>query len=175
MYQLYDRNSAIKEIQKYLHVISDKVDADVPRISIDGVYGKETEESVRVFQSIYGLDITGVVDLETFNLLYLLYNGAIEEINTKDYIIKDEIFPLRVGDQHNDIIVLHLYLSELEKRYPQLGRAGKSNYYSKNTETIISMLQEIFRYPVTGTVSKSLFARIQEEVNAERILNKPFR
>ena len=174
MYPLYDKNSAIKEVQKFLHVISDRINSDVPRVSIDGVYGIETENSVKAFQSLYGLEVSGKVDLETFIELYALYALAIDDLYTDDHIIKDDIFPLEYGNQHDDIITLHLYLNELNKRYPYIGKAGKSNYYSRNTERIVSELERLFMYPVTGKVSKFLFKRIKNEVNAQKILDMEY-
>ena len=174
MYPLYDKNSAIKEVQKFLHVISDRINSDIPRVSIDGVYGVETENSVKAFQSLYGLTVSGKVDLETFIELYALYTLATDDFYIDDHIIKDDIFPLKYGDQHDDIITLHLYLNELNKRYPYIGKVEKSNYYSRNTEMIISDLERLFKYPVTGEVSKFLFKRIKNEVDAQKKLDMKY-
>ena len=50
MYPLSDKVSAIREVQKFLHLISDKKGSTIPRVSIDGIYGEETRGAVSEFQ-----------------------------------------------------------------------------------------------------------------------------
>ena len=76
MYRLGDKRAAIREIQKYLHFISDRITNEVPRIAIDGIYGNESKEAVMAFQEYKGIAKTGEVDYETFNLLYSEYLKA---------------------------------------------------------------------------------------------------
>ena len=72
MYFLSDSPAAIREVQKFLYVISYRVNSDVPRVAIDGIYGPETEAAVIAFQEIYGHSASGSVDRETFDSLYTL-------------------------------------------------------------------------------------------------------
>ena len=51
MYQQSNKNAAVKEIQTYLYLISDRMYADVPRIPIDGIYDSETEAAVTTVPS----------------------------------------------------------------------------------------------------------------------------
>ena len=36
---------------------------------VDGIFGRETQQAVRVFQAREGLPVTGIVDLQTWELL----------------------------------------------------------------------------------------------------------
>ena len=55
----------------------------IPLVSEDGVYGPATAESVRTFQSIFGLPKTGVVDYRTWYKISEIYVGVsrIAELN----------------------------------------------------------------------------------------------
>src|SRR5699024_5046756 len=46
----------------------------IPRLSqVDGIFGPRTEEAVRVFQSVFGLSVDGVVGRATWYKLVFLY------------------------------------------------------------------------------------------------------
>lgn len=71
-YRIDRPEESIAEIQRYLRAVSYK-HASVPHIGIDGIFGTETEESVRAFQALFSLPVTGRVDDATFVLLYEEY------------------------------------------------------------------------------------------------------
>jgi peptidoglycan hydrolase-like protein with peptidoglycan-binding domain len=45
----------------------------IPTITPDGVYGPATRRAVEVFQSVFGLPITGVVDYNTWYEISNIY------------------------------------------------------------------------------------------------------
>ena len=59
-------------IQEVLAYISTIV-PEIPYVQPDGRYGPETTAAVTVFQRIYGLEPTGIVDEETWNKLISVY------------------------------------------------------------------------------------------------------
>ncbi len=67
--------SAVEQIQTFLQTIS-KTISEVPRVEIDGVYGEQTENAIRVIQRLYGLPQTGDVGALTWNALAELYNDV---------------------------------------------------------------------------------------------------
>ena len=50
--------------------------AAIPTISADGIYGPQTAEAVEVFQSVFGLPVTGVVDYATWYKISEIYVGV---------------------------------------------------------------------------------------------------
>ena len=51
----------VRQIQEQLNVVAEAYPL-IPKIAVDGIYGPATAEAVRVFQSVFGLPQTGVVD-----------------------------------------------------------------------------------------------------------------
>lgn len=66
---------AVRTIQEQLNRISRNYPA-IPKVAADGIYGPETEEAVRTFQSIFKLPQTGVVDYRTWYKISEIYVGV---------------------------------------------------------------------------------------------------
>ncbi|MCF2553666.1 peptidoglycan-binding domain-containing protein [Faecalicatena contorta] len=65
----------VRQMQEQLSVISGAYPA-IPRITPDGIYGPATANAVRVFQSVFGLPQTGVVDYPTWYKISEIYVGV---------------------------------------------------------------------------------------------------
>ena len=65
----------VRQMQEQLNVIAGAYPL-IPKIDVDGVYGPATAESVRVFQSVFGLPQTGVVDYRTWYKISEIYVGV---------------------------------------------------------------------------------------------------
>lgn len=175
MYHLSDKSAAIRKVQEYLYVISDRVNRDVPRVSIDGVYGPETARAVTAFQRIYGIVQTGEVDLKTYNFLYLFYKTARINDRMSSYLLSDEGFPITVGTQNSDVIIIHSLLEQLSKTYLDVLRVNpKSNYFSVESERAVKGVQKIFRMEENGIVDNRFYARMKEEIQSIRRLNEKY-
>lgn len=69
------RSDKVRQMQEQLNRISQNYPL-IPRLSVDGVYGPRTEESVKVFQKVFGLPQTGVVDFPTWYKISQIYVGV---------------------------------------------------------------------------------------------------
>ena len=63
---------AVLTVQEQLNTISESYPA-IPRVSEDGIYGTATANAVRMFQSIFNLPQTGVVDYRTWYQISEIY------------------------------------------------------------------------------------------------------
>ena len=66
------RGDKVRQMQSQLARISRAYPA-IPTIMADGIYGLATAEAVEVFQSIFGLPVTGVVDYSTWYKISEIY------------------------------------------------------------------------------------------------------
>lgn len=69
------RSDKVRQMQEQLNRIAQNYPL-IPRLSVDGVYGPRTEESVKVFQRVFGLPQTGVVDFPTWYKISQIYVGV---------------------------------------------------------------------------------------------------
>ena len=72
----------VRQLQEQLDAVASVYTA-IPRVSPDGIYGPATAESVRAFQSVFGLPQTGVTDFATWYKISHIYVGItrIAELN----------------------------------------------------------------------------------------------
>ena len=68
------RGDKVRHMQEQLDAIASVYSA-IPRVTPDGIYGRQTEEAVREFQSIFGLPQSGIVDFATWYKISHIYVG----------------------------------------------------------------------------------------------------
>jgi peptidoglycan hydrolase-like protein with peptidoglycan-binding domain len=171
MYNIEDKPMAVREIQKYLLVISQKEDEPVA-IVVDGVYGENTKIAVIAFQEKSGLPPTGAVDILTFYALEKQYSDIMELNEASRAVIDDAAYPLGIADSSDDVAVLNGYLRALSRSYPDMPLADKGNFYSKNTEDAVKHLQSKMMLEESGTVDHAMFVRIKREINFRNMIDK---
>ena len=66
---------AVVELQTYLSFLSGAFPA-IPQISVTGVFGEDTKNAVRIFQSMMGLPVDGIVGPETWDAIASLYEDV---------------------------------------------------------------------------------------------------
>lgn len=76
------RGSKVRQLQEQLSAIAGAYPA-LPAIAADGIYGPDTTEAVRKFQSVFGLPATGITDYPTWYKISEIYVGVsrIAELN----------------------------------------------------------------------------------------------
>lgn len=65
----------VRQMQDQLNVIAGAYPL-IPKISADGIYGDRTANAVSVFQGVFGLPKTGVVDYPTWYKISEIYVGV---------------------------------------------------------------------------------------------------
>lgn len=65
----------VRQMQEQLNVIAGAYPA-IPKVTVDGIYGPQTAQAVKVFQSVFGLPQTGVVDYRTWYKISEIYVGV---------------------------------------------------------------------------------------------------
>ena len=160
MYRIDNRPEVISEIQTYLREVGNFY-GDVPKLSVDGIYGEETREAVRLFQERKNLTQTGEVDAETFEALYLAFLPLSLKKRHRSFLIPAELFPLRLGDSGSYIRILQNVLDELlEEHIPADG------FFGRATENGVRTVEGRYGMPQTGILTQALWERLCADYTA---------
>ena len=65
----------VRQMQEQINVIAGAYPA-IPRIDADGIFGPATANAVEIFQSVFGLPQTGIVDYSTWYKISEIYVGV---------------------------------------------------------------------------------------------------
>ena len=169
MYKMYDKSSAIKEIQIYL----DKIGVSKLYISPNGIFDEETKAAVMNFQRENGIQATGIIDKKSFDLLYKEYlkesdvkkaDNKTRQNNSKEY---------KLGDYGDDVKKLNEMLILLLEYFGLFHTIRSSSYYSDSTEQARNTALEIFG--LDDTVDFAMFyRRLEKEIETIKYEKKMF-
>ena len=162
MYDYNDKSAAIKEIQRFLSIISQK-DESIPHVTVDGHFSEETRLAVTEFQRLNSLDATGTVDKLTFDLLYEIYTGIMLEYGVADENFDLKAFPLKIGQSGSDVAQLNTVLTELEAFYKELIKID-GDFFGADTEYSVKEMQRHLLEDETGYVDNVFFNRLKKEL-----------
>ncbi|MCD7812383.1 MAG: peptidoglycan-binding protein [Ruminococcus sp.] len=151
----------VKSLQIYLNRISRNYPA-IPKIpEADGVYGAETEDAVREFQRIFGLNATGTVDEATWYKIIYIYTSVkrIAELDSEgvrlEEIPRQYSEELKIGMQSREISVLQYYLAVIGAYYEAVAPVEITGYFGEETEKSVKSFQRVFGLSQTGVVDRA--------------------
>lgn len=159
MYDVNDKASAVREIQRFLVELHYNL-KEIPLVRIDGIYGEATRRAVNAFQGLSGLPETGVVDYPTFTALYRTYRRYYDERTAKGFIPPDRPLPVSLGDSGEGILNLQKMMNSLAERYRIPIRTDGSGVFSYATGRLASAIARIYRMEENGSVSRQLYAKM---------------
>lgn len=158
--ELGSASNDVRSLQVYLNRISRNYPA-IPKIpEIDGVFGVATEEAVKVFQSVFGLNSNGIVNESTWYKITYIYTSVkrIAELNSEgirlEDISKQYSEELKIGMQSPEINVLQYYLAVIGAYYEAVTPVEITGYFGEETENSVKSFQRVFGLPQTGIVDR---------------------
>lgn len=150
----------VRTIQVQLNRISRNYPA-IPKIeSPDGTFGIQTEEAVKAFQSIFNLNVTGMVDKATWYKIAYIYTSVkrLAELNSEglsiEEVSKQYSEELRIGMDGSEISNLQYYLAVVGAYYQSIQPVDITGYFGEQTEASVKSFQKVFGLPETGVVDR---------------------
>ena len=151
----------VKSLQVFLNRISRNYPA-IPKIpAADGIFDAATESAVRTFQSVFGLNATGVVDQATWYRITYIYTSVkrIAELASEGVRL-EEIAPsftedLSIGMQGDEVSFLQYYLAVIGAYYAAVEPVEITGYFGEKTERSVKSFQRVFGLPQTGQVDRA--------------------
>lgn len=166
--KLGNAGDKVKVIQRELNRISNNYPA-IPKIPrINGVFGNYTENSVKKFQEIFNLDVTGIVDSATWYKIKYIYN-AVKRVNDlySEGIVEEEASfdygnTLKYSDVGTGVMVLHYVLLAIAYFDNDLPSLRLNGTYNENTKAMVVNFQNKYGLPATGEVDATTWNKIIE-------------
>lgn len=166
-YRIDDERGPIRELQRYLLTLA-YLHEEIPKVTIDGFYSETTREAVKVFQQMENIEESGVVDLETWELLYTRYREATVAEESSSAFPHTSDFPLHLGETGIAVIVLQALLTELSYAYPNVLRPAVTGQFGLTTADSVRALQRNYGRYADGVVDLALWARMIRDYEARR-------
>lgn len=152
MYTNLQHADHIRELQHYLRTLSLTDERYLP-LAVDGIFGDETTEAVRVFREINGFSPAGEVDRAVWERLVREYRDALLLITdaVPVAVFPHPTFVLQQGDRLPFVNILQVMLNELSKPEPPLPITG---VYDAATVRRVMALKQLAEYPKTPTLDR---------------------
>lgn len=167
IYTEEDRINHIKEIQAFLNKIS-KINKKIPSLIIDGIYGEDTIEAVKIFQEENSLPVTGEVDEETWNELAVSYNEAVETLCKPNGLIPCNCpdFLLFKGTKGTNIAIVQTALKRIGECYINFKPPNITEVFDDETEISVKQFQHLCDLNETGSVDIKTWNMLAKTYNA---------
>ena len=156
-------------LQVSLNRISQNYPA-IPKISsIDGIYGSQTEASVRAFQQIFGLTPDGIVGPATWYRIVRLYTAVtkLSELRSQGqqfYAINwSPPTTLQTGSTGEKVRQLQYMLSVLSSYIQAIPPVTVDGVYGQATRAAVLAFQRRYQLPETGTVGETTWDTLYDQ------------
>lgn len=149
-----DINEQVRGLQYFLAVIGAYYESIQP-LEITGEFDAQTEASVRSFQRVYGLPVTGIVDEATWNDIYRAYAGIAASIPVEDAEWIPLLYPgfvLQEGMTSEYVRVLQQYLTYIHRTIPSIPEVRDTGYFGPITKSAVIAFQRYAGFTPNGAV-----------------------
>ncbi|QSX04759.1 peptidoglycan-binding protein [Sedimentibacter sp. zth1] len=149
-------------LQYYLDFISFYND-NIDPVKIDGIFGEETEKSLKQFQKEYGLEVNGIVDIKNQRKLEQVYDEIYNSIPPETLSEYVDIYPgyvLYLGLSNEKVSLIQKYLKQISENTDYVSPVKVTGVYDTQTDKAVRQIQDRFGIPITGTVGPVTWYRI---------------
>ena len=137
---------------------------EIPFVAQTGRFDQLTNAGVRAFQSLFNLNVDGVVGPITWAMLYDVYWGIIENTTLPPPEIPPFPGNLSVGSTGANVRLVQEAINIIAPNHPgRLGRVTVDGIFGNMTRDAIFAFQSIFGLPITGIVNQATWNRLMQE------------
>ena len=156
-------NGDIKWLQTYLNDIAEFY-KEVLKVKVDGIFNRSTKNSVRAFQKLFDLNVTGEVGVNDWEKL-IQVRDSLDSMdgfkNTQNQVQAPE-FDIEIGDKDGYIIIQQLYINILAKNNYKVHEVNVTGEFDECTKKAVEALQKEFGLAITGKVDKLTWNKIRD-------------
>lgn len=145
----------VSTIQKMLRKVAN-YNPNVIAVVPDGLYGKETRDSVASFQRAYSLPVTGEVDNDTWDRLSEVYSEILR-LNELDICVRifgEDGMPITPGEAHVSLYVIQAMMLALSEQFSNLGKVYVTGIYDEATADAVEKIQIVSGITPTDSIDR---------------------
>lgn len=163
-----DSGAFVKVIQRELNLISQNYPL-IPKINpVDGIFGENTEEAVRIFQQIFNLTPDGVVGKATWYRLVYLYTGILRlnELDSEGQMLfgLNLEYPdaISEGNQGEKVTILQYFLSIFASFDPTIPFVEIDGDFGQATKNAVIAFQQEYGLTPDGIVGEETWDKMYD-------------
>ena len=165
--------SSVEQLQFWLNTLA-QYESSIPSLTVDGVYGTGTANTVRAFQRKYGLTVDGVVGRDTWTELYDQFRSIQSDNGTPN------AYPgtaLREGASGQNVRLVQFWLKIARTVYSSLSNVTVDGKFGSATTAAVRRFQTYFGLTSDGVVGRTTWNKLYEVYNdiANKLLSSSLR
>lgn len=122
----------------------------VPPVTVDLIYGAQTENAVRAFQALYGLPVTGITERSTWNALLRTYEAILAALPDDSTAFPGIV--LTRGMEGDDVLTLQRLINGAAVKNPAIPSVTEDGIFGARTEEAVEAIQRIYGIEPNGRV-----------------------
>ena len=167
VYKRGDRGLIVKEIQFFLDFFA-RFNDELPRVTVDGIFGAKTEEAVKAFQKLYGLTPDGLVGRNTWNMLSAAYKDFLATLPEGYQSFESPLYPgffITTGSSGDLVRQVQTYLRKIAQNDSRIPLVTVDGVYGPKTTAAVKAFQKAMDIPQLGEVGPLTWTALVEQYN----------
>ena len=152
--KLGTRGPSVRIVQYYLQFLS-FFNLKLPYVAMDGIFGQETYDAVLTFQSLYGLDVDGIVGRNTWDMIQDAYVGVLNSLPDEYRSYSSLLYPgyiITTGASGKVVEQLQTFLKTIAYNNSAVPQVTVDGYYGNQTKNAVLAIQKLQGLEQNGQV-----------------------
>lgn len=152
--KLGTRGPSVRIVQYYLQFLS-FFNLKLPYVAMDGIFGQETYDAVLTFQSLYGLDVDGIVGRNTWDMIQDAYVGVLNSLPDEYRSYSSLLYPgyiITTGASGKVVEQLQTFLKTIADNNSAVPQVNVDGYYGNQTKNAVLAIQKLQGLEQNGQV-----------------------
>lgn len=152
--KLGTRGPSVRILQYYLQFLS-YFNLKLPYVSMDGIFGQETYDAVLTFQSLYGLEVDGIVGKNTWDMIQDAYIGVLNSLPDEYRSYSSLLYPgyiITTGASGKVVEQLQTFLKTIADNNSAVPQVTVDGYYGEQTKNAVLAIQKLQGLEQNGQV-----------------------
>ena len=152
--KLGTRGPSVRIVQYYLQFLS-FFNLKLPYVAMDGIFGQETYDAVLTFQSLYGLEVDGIVGRNTWDMIQDAYVGVLNSLTDEYRSYSSLLYPgyiITTGASGKVVEQLQTFLKTIADNNSAVPQVTVDGYYGNQTKNAVLAIQKLQGLEQNGQV-----------------------